>query len=271
MGQVRTAVRAYGHEGHEPSAVMGLVHDLLRSFYGGEQMVTMLYVVVDPLTLEARVVNAGHPPPLILEPDGEETFLDATTGLPLGLSWDMPYEESIARLRPGTTLLLYTDGLVDRRDVSVNEGLARLLEERSPVVTVRQMPEIKLTTESASRYRIVDYDTYLALAPGMALVKAAGHTPGSQMVYIALESGDEYLLIGDVAWHMDGVRLVRGKDAPWITEDEPAVLAQLRWLNGLSHTAPQIVIVASHDEEQHADLVRARLLSNGFELDGGKP
>jgi PAS domain S-box-containing protein len=136
MGQVRTAVRAYGLEGHEPSAVIGLVHDLLRSFYGGEQMVTMLYVVVDPLTLEARLVNAGHPPPLILEPGGEATFLDATPGLPLGLSWDMPYEESLARLQPGTTLLLYTDGLVDRRDVSVNEGLDRLRSAASELVDV---------------------------------------------------------------------------------------------------------------------------------------
>jgi PAS domain S-box-containing protein len=127
MGQVRTAVRAYGLEGHGPRSVVGLVHDLLRSFYGGEQMVTMLYVVVDPLTLEARVVNAGHPPPIVLEPgEAGATFLESPTGLPLGLSWDLPYEESLARLRPGTTLVLYTDGLIDRRDVSVGEGLERL-------------------------------------------------------------------------------------------------------------------------------------------------
>jgi PAS domain S-box-containing protein len=127
MGQVRMAVRAYGVEGHAPKAVVGQVHELLRTLYDGEQMVTMLYVALDPVTLEARVVNAGHPPPLVLEPAAEEAvYLEGTTGLPLGLSWDLPYEESLAKFRSGSTLVLFTDGLVDRRDVSVGEGLERL-------------------------------------------------------------------------------------------------------------------------------------------------
>jgi anti-sigma regulatory factor (Ser/Thr protein kinase) len=127
MGQVRMAVRAYGLEGHAPKTVVALVHDLLRSSYDGDQMVTMLYAVVDPITLEARVVNAGHPPPMVLEPDGGgATFLEGQTGLPLGLSWDLPYEESLARLRSGSTLVLFTDGLIDRRDMSVGEGMDRL-------------------------------------------------------------------------------------------------------------------------------------------------
>jgi glyoxylase-like metal-dependent hydrolase (beta-lactamase superfamily II) len=137
--------------------------------------------------------------------------------------------------------------------------------------TKPQLPEIRLADAAARRFIVVDYERFLPVAPGVVLLKAAGHTPGSQMVYVVLESGREYLLIGDASWHMDGVRLVRGKDAPWITEDEPAVLAQLRWLNELMRTAPQLVIVASHDEEQHADLVRAGLLSHRLELDGGTP
>jgi glyoxylase-like metal-dependent hydrolase (beta-lactamase superfamily II) len=136
--------------------------------------------------------------------------------------------------------------------------------------TTPQMPEIRLTADAARRFLVVDYDRYLPVAPGMVLIKAAGHTPGSQMVYVALGSGREYLLIGDTTWHMDGVRLVQGKDAPWVTEDEPAVLAQLRWLHELTRTAPALVIVASHDEEQHAALVRDGRLSNRLELDGGQ-
>ena len=64
------------------------------------------------------------------------------------------------------------------------------------------------------------------------------------MVYIVLESGREYLLIGDTAWHMDGVRLVKGKDAPWVSEDTTAILSQLKWLeillglNGCSPSSP---------------------------------
>jgi hypothetical protein len=82
---------------------------------------------------------------------------------------------------------------------------------------------------------------------------------------VALESGREYLLIGDATWHMDGVRLVKGKDAPWVTEDQPAVLAQLSWLNGLSRTAPNLVVVASHDEEQHVELVKSSVLGTRLE------
>jgi PAS domain S-box-containing protein len=131
MGQVRMAVRAFSLEGHAPAVVVGRVHQLLRSLYEGEQMVTMLYLALDPVTWEATIVNAGHPPPLLLDSSGEATYLETTTGLPVGLNWNLPYEESIALLRPGETLVLYTDGLVDRRDVAVGEGLERLREVAS--------------------------------------------------------------------------------------------------------------------------------------------
>jgi glyoxylase-like metal-dependent hydrolase (beta-lactamase superfamily II) len=133
------------------------------------------------------------------------------------------------------------------------------------LTTSPQMPEIRLTDALARSYRVVDYDTYHPLAPGMALISAPGHTPGSQMVYVALESGREYLLIGDATWHMDGVRLVMGKDAPWITEDKASILVQLRWLNGLFRAEPTIIIVASHDEEQRTELLASRVLGSTLE------
>jgi glyoxylase-like metal-dependent hydrolase (beta-lactamase superfamily II) len=131
------------------------------------------------------------------------------------------------------------------------------------LTTMPQMPEIRLPPELAARFIAIDYDRYYPLAPGMVLIKAAGHTPGSQMVYVALDSGREYVLVGDATWHMDGVRQVQGKDAPWITEDVPAVLDQLRWLNQLSMSEPNVAIVPSHDEEQ-----RRALISNGALHDG---
>ena len=128
-----------------------------------------------------------------------------------------------------------------------------------------QMPEIKMTPEMAKRYVVVDYEKYLPFAPGFALIKGAGHTPGSQMVYIVLESGAEYLLIGDTAWHMDGVRQIKGKDAPWITEDEDSIMAQLKWLNGLDATEKNLFIVASHDDEQRKQLIEKGILGDGLE------
>jgi PAS domain S-box-containing protein len=134
MGQVRMAVRAFSLEGHAPGVVVGRVHDLLRSLYEGEQMVTLLYLAVDPTTWEMTMVNAGHPPPLLLDHAGGATYLESPTGLPLGLNWSLPYEESIALLRPGAALVLFTDGLIDRRDVAIEEGLERLREEASDKV-----------------------------------------------------------------------------------------------------------------------------------------
>jgi glyoxylase-like metal-dependent hydrolase (beta-lactamase superfamily II) len=133
------------------------------------------------------------------------------------------------------------------------------------LLTSPQMPEIRLTPAQAARFIVIDYDRPYPLAPGMALLEAAGHTPGSQMVYIALRSGREVLLVGDTTWHMDGVREIKEKDAPWIVEDTAALRAQLTWLNGLARTDPQLAVIASHDDEQHASLIQQGVLTNRFE------
>jgi glyoxylase-like metal-dependent hydrolase (beta-lactamase superfamily II) len=128
-----------------------------------------------------------------------------------------------------------------------------------------QIAELRPTAEMAARFRIVDYSHYMAFAPGIVLIKAAGHTPGSQMIYVALQSGKELLLAGDVAWHMDGVRLNRPKDAPWIKEPPELMAAELDWLNGLSRSEKNLSIVISHDEEQRRDYVAQGILGDGFE------
>lgn len=128
-----------------------------------------------------------------------------------------------------------------------------------------QMPEIKMTPEMAKRYIVMDYEKYYPFAPGMALMKAAGHTPGSQMIFVTLESGAEYLFIGDSAWHMDSVRLIKGKAAPWIKEDEEAIMAQLTWLNGLMKSEKNLHIVASHDDEQRKQYIADGILGGKFE------
>jgi glyoxylase-like metal-dependent hydrolase (beta-lactamase superfamily II) len=150
----------------------------------------------------------------------------------------------------------------------VNEIAPKTVLIRAQVETLLtnpQMPEIKLTPENAKRYIVLDYDRYYPFAPGMALMKAAGHTPGSQMIYVALESGAEYLFIGDSAWHMDGIRLIKGKDASWIKEDEGALLGQLTWLNGLATSEKNLHIVVSHDDEQRKQYIASGVLGGKFE------
>src|SRR5262245_59196434 len=131
--------------------------------------------------------------------------------------------------------------------------------------TTPQFPDLRMTEEQAQRYHIIDYDRYMAFAPGWTLIKAAGHTPGSQMMFIALESGRDYLLIGDTAWHMDSVRKMTGKDAPWIVEDSSAVSDQLKWLNTLLNSEKNLVIVASHDDDEHRELIARKLLGGKLE------
>jgi glyoxylase-like metal-dependent hydrolase (beta-lactamase superfamily II) len=133
------------------------------------------------------------------------------------------------------------------------------------LMTAPQMPEIKLTPDQVQRFNVIDYEAVRPFAPGMALIKSSGHTPGSQMIYVVLQSGKEYVFAGDVAWHMDGVRLIRGKDAPWITEDEPNMFAELSWLNGLMRSEPHIAIIISHDEDQRLQFVAQGILGTEFE------
>jgi glyoxylase-like metal-dependent hydrolase (beta-lactamase superfamily II) len=194
-----------------------------------------------------------------------------------GRGVEEPYDRGnaaqVERALAGARLIVVTHEHGDHvagviRSPRAGELAAKTMLTRSQVQTLiasPQMPEIKMTDEMAARFIVMDYERYFPVAPGMVLIKAPGHTPGSQMVYVALDSGREYLLIGDVAWHMDGVRLVKTKNAPWITEDQTALTAQLTWLNQLSRSDPRLVIVASHDDEQRLELVRTGVLGGRFE------
>ena len=130
------------------------------------------------------------------------------------------------------------------------------------LLTSPQMPELRLTPEMAERFKVIDYEKYFPAAPGMVLIKAPGHTAGSQMIYVTLQSGREYLFAGDVAWHMDGVRLLKGKDAPWVKEPDDLMMAELTWLNALSTNEKNLAIVISHDDEQRQRYIETGLLGD---------
>ena len=117
-------------------------------------------------------------------------------------------------------------------------------------------------------YRPIAYDRYLAVASGMVLIRAAGHTPGSQMVYVKTQSGQEFLFTGDVAWHMRNIDSVRERarlvTAFMLREDTRAVLAQLAALNALKRAEPNLHIVTGHDPVPVDALEQAGLLLQGF-------
>ncbi len=110
-------------------------------------------------------------------------------------------------------------------------------------------PHLKLSERLAEQFICISYGRYYPVAPGLVLIKAPGHSPDMQMVYIRLKSGREYLHSIDAAWSMDNIRHVKGKAAPWVKEDVEAVLAQLRFLNELSQREQQLHILVTHDGE----------------------
>jgi anti-sigma regulatory factor (Ser/Thr protein kinase) len=125
MGQLRNAVRAYAFQGQSPSEVLDGVNGLLLDA-GSDHMATMIYGVLDGESGELRMVNAGHPPPLLVEADGGARFLEDGTGTPVGALATARYVETCTVLEPGATVLLYTDGLVEDRATPLEDGLARL-------------------------------------------------------------------------------------------------------------------------------------------------
>jgi PAS domain S-box-containing protein len=130
MGQLRNAFRAYGMVEASPAEVVARINRLVMS--GVEQvMATVLYLVLDRETGEVAFSAAGHPPPLVIAPDGPY-FLEGGRSVPIGAADPAVFREETAVLPPGSALLLYTDGLVERRDVPLDERLEQLAAATGP-------------------------------------------------------------------------------------------------------------------------------------------
>jgi glyoxylase-like metal-dependent hydrolase (beta-lactamase superfamily II) len=110
-------------------------------------------------------------------------------------------------------------------------------------------PHLKLAPQALERFIVLDYPQYYPVAPGVVLIRSPGHSPDSQMVFIRLQSGREILHSVDSAWIMDNIMEVKGKAAPWVKEDVPQVMAQLRWLKAVAETEKNITILVTHDDE----------------------
>jgi anti-sigma regulatory factor (Ser/Thr protein kinase) len=92
----------------------------------GAGFATLLCVLVDPATGHVRYASAGHPHALVVGADGATRWLDQGISPPVGAARDLTYREAEDELPPGGALVLYTDGLVERRGQSIDVGLARL-------------------------------------------------------------------------------------------------------------------------------------------------
>ncbi|QLJ05856.1 SpoIIE family protein phosphatase [Streptomyces sp. NEAU-sy36] len=124
MGQLRTAVRAYARLDLPPHEVLQLL-DGLATEIDPNQIATCAYAVHDPNEGRLVYASAGHLPILVRDEHGTVSRTEEPTGPPLGTGGWMHSSGSIA-LGPGSTAVLYTDGLVERRDEDLDEGIAAL-------------------------------------------------------------------------------------------------------------------------------------------------
>jgi serine phosphatase RsbU (regulator of sigma subunit) len=133
MAQTRAAVRAYAALDPDPAVVLKRL-DQMYAHYQSDQMVTLLYAVVDPVGGKMLLGNAGHPPPLLLHADATVTQLPFAEGAPLGVGVRRRHRMSVPFLA-GDTVIAFTDGLIERRDEDIDEGTGRVLDRLGRLAT----------------------------------------------------------------------------------------------------------------------------------------
>ncbi len=125
MGRIRPALRAYVLDGHGPAEALERLDRLMKEAPSPE-MTTLFHLHFDPAAGSARYVRAGHPPALLRLPDGSIEQLTGPGTPPLGILEDVEYREHEVQIPAGSLLLMYTDGLIERRDTTLNRELDRL-------------------------------------------------------------------------------------------------------------------------------------------------
>jgi serine phosphatase RsbU (regulator of sigma subunit) len=127
MIQVRTALRAHALETDDPAQLLTRLDRHMQMFHPGE-LATVWCGVLDPGSGRFRMSSAGHPPPAVARRSGGPRLADVPPGVPVGVVWpERERRTSTLILGPGDVLCAYTDGLIERRGYSPDDGLERLL------------------------------------------------------------------------------------------------------------------------------------------------
>ncbi len=125
MAQLRNAIRAFSVDRLKPSSVLVRLNRLADEVLD-TSFATVAYLSLEPDSGVCRLSSAGHPPPAIAYPDGRVELIEGARGLPLGTGIRTTYRQELFELPPGSVVVLYTDGLVERRGRSIDEGLSTL-------------------------------------------------------------------------------------------------------------------------------------------------
>lgn len=124
MSRLRAVLRAYALEGHDPGAVLALADRKLQFFEPG-QTATVLCALLHPPYDTVTFASAGHPPPILVGPDGEAEYVQVPASALFGATELDPATVTVP-LPPGSLFLAYSDGLIERRGESLEEGMGRL-------------------------------------------------------------------------------------------------------------------------------------------------
>jgi anti-sigma regulatory factor (Ser/Thr protein kinase)/GAF domain-containing protein len=153
MGQLRSALGACALRSDTPAAAIDCLDEFADNIPAAAST-TVAYAVVDLAHDEVEYCCAGHPPPLCVMPDGSSSLLEESRFWPLGCPTDQPRESAKHPFPPGALLVLYSDGLVERRRRSLDDGLDRLVA----AVTKRARLPIDLIADGVLNELLVDSD-----------------------------------------------------------------------------------------------------------------
>jgi len=151
------------------------------------------------------------------------------------------------------------------RDKLLSKLILTEKQVNGPTIRDAEFPK-----QALKDYRPVEYDGCYRAAFGVVLIEAPGHSVGHQLVYVKLQNGREYLFIGDIVWVT--ANLKKKKARPWLAnikrkENRNQIADQMKWLHDTfyGHSGSQMIMVTTHDPEQHKQYVDEGLLGDGFE------
>jgi serine phosphatase RsbU (regulator of sigma subunit) len=128
MGRIRSALRAYALEFPGPADVLGKLDRKMQYFEEDDLMATVAYAVLDPESGQLAISSAGHFPPVIAAPGQHAALAQIAVDPPIGVTDLSGRQVTTLTLAPGTALCLFTDGLVERRNEPIDQGINRLCQ-----------------------------------------------------------------------------------------------------------------------------------------------
>lgn len=239
MGQLRTAVRTLADLDLPPDELLFHLEDLVRrvedvvpdeddggiAFVPGVTGATCLYAVYDPTSRRCSLARAGHPPPLIVHPDGSTAVVNVPPGLPLGVG-SVSFESAEVEVPEGAVLALYTDGLVASRERDIDTGLEQLAE-----ILVRSDGSLETACDAA-------FDALLPVSPPDDAALLLARMNGLAKEYIA-----DWEVSADPSMVSEARRLVQRQLFLWGLEGHAfttELIASELVTNAIRHAQPPL-------------------------------